>query len=137
MKLEDHEEGLIRNKKKYISGYFIRFGAKVPKQYYGNYQMNQVENLDFTEILKKIYKSTAAMWLFIECLERKDNMNMVVIKSALLTSTEQDRLKTGRKILIQEQIIKTVVKEIYMLNPYLVLTPNASLEPAREKWESI
>lgn len=138
IKLNPGESAEVTNtSKQYKSGYFTRVGLAYPANLWRPYQMYQEENMDFVTTLRKIHKSTAAVWLLLECMERKDNLNQVVIKSSLLTQNERDKLKTGKKILIQEGIIKQVVKEVYILNPYLVLPPNASLEATREKWKSI
>lgn len=138
IKLAPGESAEVTNtSKQYKSGYFTRVGLAYPANSWRPYQMHQEENMDFVTTVEKIYKSTAAMWLLLRCMRTKDNLNQVVIKSSLLTQSEQNRLKLGKKILIQEDIIKQVVKEVYILNPYLVLPANASLEATREKWKSI
>lgn len=139
LSLADGESAEISNKsvKKYQNGYFTRVGRSYQDQRGNVYMQTMPENMDFFTTLRKIYKSTASMWLLFELVSNRDRMNVAVIKFALLTPTEQNKIKLGRKLLIQEGIIKVITKEVYMINPYLILPENSIIEAAREKWNAL
>lgn len=139
LNLADGESAEISSKsaKKYQNGYFTRVGRSYQSQRGNAFMQSIPQNMDFFTTLKKIYKSTAAMWLLLELESNRDRMNLAVIKFALLTPTEQNKIKLGKKSLIQEGIIKVMSKEIYMLNPYLILPENSVIEVVREKWDAL
>lgn len=139
LNLADGESAEISSKsaKKYQNGYFTRVGRSYQSQRRNAFMQSIPQNMDFFTTLKKIYKSTAAMWLLLELESNRDRMNLAVIKFALLTPTEQNKIKLGKKSLIQEGIIKVMSKEIYMLNPYLILPENSVIEVVREKWDAL
>lgn len=109
-----------------------------PYQPYGKAGMNSydVRGLDTASIFLKL--SPTAHWLWWSLvLIRNERTNMSILKSKDLTKYEQNKVSKAYGELYQEQLVKRVKREHYLLNPKAMVPNFDQYVTVQERWESI